>query len=119
SFEGLAKEFMSRCEAAGIHVEAFHSEYGHGMFEYTFMPQTPLKAADDSVRAKLYLKQLCAEQGLVASYMAAIGASPGDSFSGCHHNFSLARGDENAFWDPRERSLSKVAGHAAAGILET
>jgi glutamine synthetase len=119
SFEDLAKEFMTRCEAVGIQVEAFHSELGHGMFEYTFAPQTALKAADDSVRAKLYLKQLCAERGLAACYMAAKFVNKEDSFSGCHHNFSLARGKSNAFWDPSSAGLSQVGRHAAAGVLDT
>lgn len=119
SFEDLAKQFITRCEAAGIHVEAFHTEYGHGMFEYTFTPQTPLKAADDAVRAKLYLKQLCSERGLIACYMAAKSSRTDDTFSGCHHNFSLARGAKNVFWDESSRTLSQVGRHAAAGILET
>jgi len=118
-FEDLAKAFMGRCEAVGVHVEAFHTELGHGMFEYTFTPQTPLKAADDAVRAKLYLKQLCAEQGLVACYMAAPVVSEVDSYCGCHHNFSLVRAGENAFWDAGTSDLSLVARHAAAGILQT
>jgi glutamine synthetase len=119
AYEELAKEFMSRCDAAGIHIEAFHTELGHGMFEYTFEPQSPLKAADDSVRAKLYLRQLCAERGLAATYMTAKFVDTGDSFSGCHHNFSLARDNQNAFWDETAGDLSKVARHAAAGILKT
>jgi glutamine synthetase len=119
SFESLAKEFMTRCEAAGIHVEAFHTELGHGMFEYTFEPQTPLKAADDAVRAKLYLRQLCAERGLAATWMTAKVVDTGDSYCGCHHNFSLVRGTQNAFWDPSACDLSQVARHAAAGILKT
>lgn len=119
SFEDLAKEFISRCEIAGIKIEAFHTELGHGMFEYTFEPQTPLKAADDCVRAKLYLKQLCAERGLTACYMAAKGVNKEDSFSGCHHNFSLTRDGANAFWDESSRGLSKTARLAAAGILGT
>lgn len=119
SFEELAKEFMSRCEAANIPIEAFHAEFGHGMFEYTFAPQTALKAADDGVRAKLYLKQLCAERGLAACFMAAKAVGTGDSLSGCHHNFSLARNGVNAFWDEAAGELSEVARFAAAGIIET
>jgi len=118
-YEDLAKEFMRRCAAAGIRVEAFHTELGHGMFEYTFEPQTGLKAADDAVRAKLYLRQLCAERGLVATYMTAKFVDTGDSFCGCHHNFSLARGKKNAFWDESRGDLSQIARYAAAGILKT
>jgi glutamine synthetase len=121
SFEDLAKEFMSRCEAVGIPVETFHTEFGHGMFEYSFVPQSGLKAADDSARAKLYMKQLCAERGLAASFMAAkfFGADGGNTYCGCHHNYSLARGSENVFWDESTQGLSQVASQAAAGILET
>ena len=124
SFEGLAKEFMSRCEAIGIPVETFHTECGHGMFEYSLAPQSALKAADDSVRAKLLMRQLCSERGLAACFMAAKffeagDAFAGDTFSGCHHNFSLTRDRENAFWDPSSGTLSQVACQAAAGILAT
>ena len=119
SYENLAKEFMSRCAAAGIRVEAFHTELGHGMFEYTFEPQSAVKAADDAVRAKLYLRQLCTERGLAATYMTAKFVDTGDSFCGCHHNFSLARNKKNAFWDESSRDLSQVARYAAAGMLKT
>ena len=118
-FDDLAREFMRRCEAAEIPVEAFHTELGHGMFEYTFVPQSPVKAADAAVRAKLYLRQLCAERGLVATYMTAKFVDTGDSFCGCHHNFSLARGAHNAFWDESSGDLSVVARYAAAGMLKT
>jgi glutamine synthetase len=118
-WESLAKEFMRRCAAAGIKVEAFHTELGHGMFEYTFEPQSALKAADDAVRAKLYLRELCSERGLAATYMTAKFVGTGDSFCGCHHNFSLARGDTNVFWDESAKDLSKVARYAAAGMLKT
>jgi glutamine synthetase len=119
SYENLAKEFMSRCDAAGIRVEAFHTELGHGMFEYTFEPQSAVKAADDAVRAKLYLRQLCAERGLAATYMTAKFVDTGDSFCGCHHNFSLARNNGNAFWDESSGDLSKIARFTAAGMLKT
>lgn len=124
SFEDLAKEFMIRCEAIGIPVETFHTECGHGMFEYSLAPQSALKAADDGVRAKLLMRQLCSERGLAACFMAAKffesgDAFAGDTFSGCHHNLSVARGTENAFWDASAAGLSELARHAAAGILET
>src|SRR6266702_5024412 len=70
------------------------------------------------------MRQLCSERGLAACYMAAKSFATGDdfagdTFSGCHHNFSLARGTENAFWDSSAAGLSQVARHAAAGILQT
>lgn len=118
-YEELAKEFMRRCEAVGMKVEAFHTEQGHGMFEYTFEPQAAVKAADDAVRAKLYLRQLCAERGLVATFMTAKVANNSDSFCGCHHNFSLLKDGTNAFWDGESGQLSLIARHSAAGMLKS
>jgi len=119
SYENLAKEFMTRCNAVGIKVDTWHTEGGHGMFEYTFEPQSALKAADDAVRARLILKQVCSERGLVATYMVAKFFNTGDTYSGCHHNFSLARGKQNVFWDDSTKDLSAIARHSAAGILKT
>jgi glutamine synthetase len=124
SFEELAKELMTRCESIGAPIETFHTEHGYGMFEYSFRPQTALKAADASARAKLCMRQLCAERNLAITYMAAkffpsADSFGGDTFSGCHHNFSLSSGKENAFWDETAGGLSELARHAAGGILNT
>ncbi len=119
SFEPLAREFLSRMEAVGVHVEAFHTELGHGMFEFAIEHESPLKAADDAVRAKLYLKQLCAEEGLLATFMPAIHIGTGDSCCGAHHHLSLWRDGKNISWDGEARTLSPVTRWFAAGMMET
>lgn len=119
SWEPLAKEFMRRMEQVGVDVEVFHTELGHGMLEYTFHHEEALKAADDAARAKLYFKQLCAEQGLVPTYMTSPFAGTGDSNSGCHLNVSLWRKGTNASWDPKKRGVSALGRHFVGGLLET
>ena len=42
SFVPMATEFLTRMEAVGIPVEAFHSEYGKGQYEYTCAPADPI-----------------------------------------------------------------------------
>jgi glutamine synthetase len=119
SFVPLATGFIKRMESIGIEVEAFHSEYGRGQYEFTCAPADPLTAADWAVRAKNYLRELAAEQGLVTTWMAALHTGTVDSKNGCHVNLSLERDGSNAFWDAGRAGLSDVARHAAAGILET
>ncbi len=119
SFIPLASAFLARMESVGIPVEAFHSEYGRGQYEYTCAPSDPLTAADWAVRAKTYLRELAAEHGLLTTWMAALHTGSVDSKNGCHVNVSLERDGRNAFWDAGRGCLSELAGHAGAGILGT
>lgn len=119
SYFSLAKTFLGRMQDIGIEVEAFHTEYGRGMFEFMLAPMPPVEAADAAVRAKLYFKQLCAEQGLVASFMPVPGMTAEDTALGLHHNISLWRDGKNICWDEQEQGLSATARHFAAGMIET
>ena len=110
---------MARCLDSGIAIEAFHTEYGHGMFEFTCAHENPLKAADDALRAKGYLRSLADEYGLVPTFMPALHMHSADSHNGAHHNISVWRDGVNACWDPETRDMSKLAGHFAAGMMET
>jgi glutamine synthetase len=118
-FEEFAKAFLSRMQAVGITVEAFHTEYGDGMYEFTVEPASALKAADDAIRSKLYLKQLCHEFGLVPSFMAAIRPDANDSMTGCHHNLSIWENGKNAFWDKETKSLTTLGRHFSGGVLNS
>jgi glutamine synthetase len=119
SWEPLAKEFMARLLDTGIEVEAFHTEYGHGMYEFTCAPTHPLKAADDAVRAKAYLRTLAAEHDLVPTFMPALHMGSADSHNGAHHNVSVWRDGANAFYDPASGGLTDLARHCAAGMMAT
>ena len=119
NWEAFGKEFMGRCLDSGIAIEAFHTEYGHGMFEFTSAHESPVKAADDALRAKGYLRSLADEHGLVPTFMPALHMHSADSHNGAHHNMSLWRDGENACWDAEARDMSKLAGNWAAGMMET
>ncbi len=118
-FDDLARDYFRRTRALGIPVEAFHTEYGVGMYEYAFEPEGAVKAADNAARGKLYMKQLASEHGLVASFMAAVGMRESDTASGVHHNISVWQDGRNLMWDPEQKQLSKTARHFAAGVLAT
>ena len=79
------------------------------MFEFTCAHENPLKAADDALRAKGYLRSLADEYGLVPTFMPALHMHSADSHNGAHHNISLWRDGVNACWDP------ETQGHVEAG----
>lgn len=112
--DDLAAEFVDRMDAIGIVVEAVHSELGHGFFEFALAPLPAPKAADSAARAKQYLKDLAAERGLLASFMAkpAVGASG----AGGHVHQSLTRDGVNVFCD-QSRALSPTGRAYLAGLL--
>jgi glutamine synthetase len=89
SFTGFAENLFDRSAALDLNIEAFHTEYGEGMYEYVHGVSSALAAADSAARGKLHIKQLAQMHGLVATYMPAIGRLESDTASGAHHNISL------------------------------
>ena len=112
----LAQAFFERMAAVGIGVEAVHTELGHGMVEFALAHAPALEAADQAVRAKAYLKELCGELGLVATFMPKWRT--GAPTSGCHFHQSLWRDGTNAFAAP-DGTLSPLARQYLAGQLAT
>ena len=64
--------FLSRMESIGVPVEMFHSEIGPGFFEFALGPADALTATDRAARARQYFREVCAEQGLRATFMAKL-----------------------------------------------
>jgi glutamine synthetase len=112
----LAQAFFERMEAVGIPIESVHTELGHGMLEFAISHAPAGEAADHAARAKAYLKELCGEMGLVATFMPKWRS--GAPTSGCHFHQSLWRDGENVFWSA-DGVLSPVARHYLAGQLAT
>lgn len=113
----LAAAFIRRMRGIGVSVEAFHTELGFGAIEFALAPADALQAADNAARAKSYFRQLCAERGLVATFMAKWKI--GESGAGGHVHQSLWRDGRNAFFDPSRTTLSDTALHYGAGLIKT
>ena len=114
ALRAVFETLMQRMEAVGAPVVSVHTELGHGAIEFALDHAPPLAAADGAMRAKTYLKEICAERGMIATFMAKLDATqPG---SGAHVHQSLWRGGESAFWDGA--GPSETARHYAAGQLE-
>jgi glutamine synthetase len=110
----LATEFVNRMHQVGIEVEMFHAELGPGFFEFTLAPAPAGRAADNAVRARQYLRDLCAERGMHASFMAKPFADK--SGAGGHVHSSLNRDGANIFAE-KSGSLSAEGRHYLAGLL--
>ncbi len=113
AIRAVFETFMERMEAVGAPVDSAHTELGYGAVEFAMAHAPPLEAADGAMRAKAYLKELCAERGMVASFMARLDiAQPG---SGGHVHQSLRKDGSSAFWDGE--GPSALVGRYAAGVL--
>ena len=114
ALRAVFETFMQRMEAVGAPVVSMHTELGHGAIEFAIAHLPALAAADGAMRAKTYLKELCAERGMIATFMAKLDADlPG---SGGHIHQSLWRDGENVFWDGS--GASEIARQYVAGQLE-
>ncbi|QLQ11678.1 MAG: glutamine synthetase [Nocardioidaceae bacterium] len=102
----------------GLPIEACNPETGPGQFEITLEYRPALQAADDAFLFKTAVKEIAAQHGLLATFMAKPRADwAGNS---CHVHFSMRDGDDQpVFYDASaQHGLSSVLRHFAAGSLE-
>ncbi|WP_291334869.1 glutamine synthetase family protein [Albidovulum sp.] len=111
----LGAEFIRRMRGIGITVEVFHTELGLGAVEFAMAPAGAIEAADNAIRAKTYFRELCAERGLTASFMAKWRV--GDSGCGAHIHQSIWKNGVNVFYDAGTGKLSEVGHRYLAGML--
>ena len=73
--------------------------------------------ADRLITYRLICRQVAREHGVTASFMPK--PATGSMGSGCHHNLSLWRGDQNVFAEPgrTEMHLTDTGRQALAGLL--
>jgi len=112
----LLGEFVDRMGSIGIPVEAVHSELGPGFFEYAIGPLPALRACDSAARSRQYFRDLCAERGLLATFMAKLHIA--ESGSGGHVHQSLARDGVNQMSDG-SGGLSDLGRAYLGGLVRT
>jgi glutamine synthetase len=66
------RDVLDSLEAAGVHVEQIHPEYGPGQFEVSVAAQDPVSAADTNVLVKLVIAAVSARHGFRASFAPAV-----------------------------------------------
>ncbi len=66
------RDVADSLEAAGVHVEQVHPEFGPGQFEVSVAAEEPVSAADTSVLVKLIISAVSARHGMRASFAPAV-----------------------------------------------
>lgn len=112
----LFEEFVDRMDSVGVPIEACHSELGPGFLEFALAPLPARAAADAAVRSRQYFRDLCAERGLHATFMAKLRMDT--SGAGGHVHQSVERHGTNQFSDGRG-GLSDLGRHYLGGLLAT
>jgi glutamine synthetase len=103
----------------GLPIEACNLENGPGQFEINLRYADAVTAADAAFLFKSGVKEIAAQNGLVATFMAK--PRPDWSGNSCHLHLSLTGGDgRNAFYDgDRDDGISETMRHFIGGILAT
>jgi len=104
-------------EEMGFEIEASHHEVAPGQHEIDFKYTDALSAADSIQTFKLVVKTIARQHGLHATFIP----KPlfGVNGSGMHCHQSLFVGNNNAFYDEKDKlGLSEEARYYMAGILK-
>ncbi len=115
--EQARRDIVNTLEAMGFEVEAAHHEVAPGQHEIDLKDEEALVTADNIATFKLIVRKVARDHSLHATFMPK--PIYGVSGSGMHTHQSLFRGDENAFFDPRDPlRLSRCARQYIAGLLK-
>src|SRR5581483_5526653 len=102
----------------GLQIEGYTREHGPGMYEINIRYADALRSADNAMLYKTGVKEICAQQGLLASFMA----KPFDHEDGlsCHTHVSLwdRESQTNLFAAPGG-GMSDLMRHFLAGVAAT
>jgi len=99
-------------------IEACIPEWGEGQFEVTLRKKDGLSMADTAALFKMVAKQVAAEEGYMATFMAKIKEGVSGSSGHVHQSLVDAKTGKPVFYDEKRPDHMSVAGaHYGAGIL--
>ena len=113
----MRRETIFALQKMGIRVEYSHHEVAPSQHEIDLRYAEALKMADIVMTYRTAVKEIARQKGVYATFMP----KPifGENGSGMHVHQSLFKGDENAFFDAKDKyHLSKVGKGYIAGILK-
>jgi len=114
--EDLRRDTILALETMGIKVEYSHHEVAHSQHEIDLRFEDALTMADIVVTHRITVKEIAKQYNVYATFMP----KPifGQNGSGMHTHQSLFKGNQNAFFDPKDPYfLSGTAKKYIAGIL--
>ncbi|PSM19753.1 glutamine synthetase family protein [Nitratireductor sp. StC3] len=119
ALETVMDELRRACQALGLPVRSMEAEFGPSQCEFTFEPAGPMDHADAMMLFRSTVKQVCARQGLHATFMCRPKVDNGMA-SGWHlHQSVVDTGSgKNLFVPNPDGSLSTAANGWIAGLLD-
>ncbi|HEX3786417.1 MAG TPA: glutamine synthetase family protein [Pseudonocardiaceae bacterium] len=117
SVNDLLTVLRDQLAAVGLAPRAMEDEWGPGQLEFSFSPMSGLASADAMVLFRSAVKQICARQGLLATFMCK-PRLPNFFASGWHLHSSLVdAAGANAFRSEQD-ILSDTGRRYVAGLLD-
>ena len=113
----LRNKTVKTLEEMGIPMEATHHEVAPSQHEIDLQYNDALTMADNVITCKYVIKEIAQQSGVYATFMP----KPlfGENGSGMHVHQSLFRGNQNAFFDKKDKHhLSSLAKGFIAGELK-
>jgi glutamine synthetase len=117
--ENIGSLIRSMMLRYGLPIEACNPETGPGQFEINLRYAPSLQAADDAFLFKSAVKEVAAQQGLLATFMA----KPNSAWAGnsCHIHTSLRDSEDNGvfFDESAPHRISDTLRYFVGGVLAT
>jgi glutamine synthetase len=119
---GQHKEFvhglLDACEHFDIPIEGFHTETGPGVYEVALKYAPAVEAADRAALFKTLTKEVAAQHGLTATFMAKWNAALPGSSGHLHQSLWDSTREKNLFAEPKApHGLSQLGRHYLGGLL--
>ncbi|MEX0339897.1 MAG: glutamine synthetase family protein [Arenibacterium sp.] len=116
--EEVLDQLRRMAQAMDMPLRSIEIEMGPSQFEVTFDPDTPMAHADRMVLFRAMVKEVCAKQGLHASFMPRPRLE-NVAANGWHIHQSLSdRTGRNLFMPEAENGVSDTASGWLAGLLD-
>lgn len=116
--DAVIGEIRDRLAQVGVFIEASNSEHGPGQFEVNIHYGTALEAADSALILKHTVKEVAAQHGMTASFMAKIKADTAGSSGHVHQSLVSAEGGDALFANPENpKELSETGMQYLAGVV--
>lgn len=115
--EPVMDQLRRTCQGLGLPIRSMEVEMGPDQIEFTFDPADPMKHADNMVMLRTAVKEVCAREGLHATFMCKPNVENAAA-SGWHLHQSLLeqRTGRNLFV-PEGDDLTEVCTRWIAGLL--
>lgn len=116
--EWIIGDIRDRLAKMGVFIEASNSEYGPGQIEVNIHYSDALFAADNALILKNTVKEVAAEHGYTASFMAKVKTNVSGSSGHVHLSLLSRETGEPLFANPESpRNLSETGMHYLSGVL--